>query len=124
MNIQVLGKTELHLTRLDLDELNINPENEITRYSAVAMFVTSLARCTFAVLEHYAKRLEIPTENISSHLTWDYLDEPTRINRITMKIHWPELPEKRINSIARASHKCIISTSIKDSIKINTTVSN
>jgi len=124
MNINVLSETELLLSRFDLEGLDIQLENDMSRYSAIAMFVTSLARCTFAVLEHYANRLEITTENISSHLTWNYLEEPTRINEIMMIIHWPELPEKRIKSVERASHKCIISASIKDSINIHTSVKN
>jgi len=124
MNIDVLGQTELRLSRFDLEELNVSLKNEATRYSAIAMFVTSLARCTFAVLDHYAMRMEITTENIVTHLTWDFIEDPTRINQITMKIIWPELPDKRIASVERASHKCTISTTVKDCIKINTSVSN
>ena len=124
MNIDVLGQTELRLSRFDLEELNVSLKNEAMRYSAIAMFVTSLARCTFAVWDHYAMRMEITTENIVAHLTWDFIEDPTRINQITMKIIWPELPDKRIASVERASHKCTISTTVKDCIKINTSVSN
>ena len=124
MNIEVLGQTELRLSRFDLDDLKIKLANEAMRYSAIAMFVTSLARCTFAVLDHYAMRMEINTDNIVTHLTWDYTNDPTSINQITMTIIWPELPDKRIASVERASHKCTISTTIKDCIKINTSVVN
>ena len=124
MNIQVLGQTELRLSRFDLDELNVSLEREAIRYSAIAMFVTSLARCTFAVLDHYAMRMEITTENIVTHQTWDFIDKPTRISQIKMKIFWPELPDNRIASVERASHKCTISTTVKDCIKIKTIVFN
>lgn len=124
MNIKVLGQTELRLSRFDSDELNVNLANKAIRYSAIAMFVTSIARCTFAVLDQYAKRMEITTENIVTELSWDFLEDPTRINQINMKIIWPELPDKRIASVERASHKCTISTTIKDCIQINTSVAN
>lgn len=124
MNIEVLGQTELRLSRFDIDELNISLANESLRYSAIAMFVTSLARCTFAVLDHYAMRMEITTENIITHLTWDFIEKPTRIDQINMKIIWPELPDNRITAVARASHKCTISTTVKDCIEINTSVFN
>ncbi len=124
MNIEVLGQTELRLSRFDEDELNVSLANDAMRYSAIAMFVTSLARCTYAVLDHFAVRMEIPTENIVTHLTWDFIDEPTRINQINMKIVWPELPDKRLASVERASHKCTISTTIKDCIVVNTSVLN
>ena len=122
MNIQVLGETELRLSRFDLDELDVSIENNTGRYSAIAMFVTSIARCTFAVLDHYALRMDISTENIVTHLTWDFQQDPTRIKQISMKIFWPELPENRIASVERASHKCTLSTTIKDCVEINTTV--
>ena len=124
MNIQVLGQTELRLSRFNSENLNITLENDATRYSAIAMFVTSLARCTFAVLEQYAMRMEITTENIVTHMTWDFIEDPTRINQIKMNIHWPELPEKRISSVERASHKCTISTTIDECVSIKTAVFN
>ena len=98
MNIQVLGQTELRLSRFDLDELNVSLENETERYSAISMFVTSLARCTFVVLDHYAIRMEITAQNITIDLRWDFIENPTRISQINMNIYWPELAEKRIAS--------------------------
>ncbi len=124
MQIHVLDQTELKLSQFDLEELNIHLENDALRYSAIAMFVTSIARCTYAVLEQYAMRMEITTENIETHLTWDFLEDPTRINEINMQILWPELPEKRIASVERASHKCTLSTTIKDCVAIKTSVMN
>lgn len=124
MNIQVLDQTKLRLSRFDLEELNVSLENGTERYSAISMFVTSLARCTFAVLGHYAMRMKITTQNITMDLTWDFIKDPTRINQITMTIYWPELPEKRITSVERASHKCTISMTIRNSVDVNTTVFN
>ena len=124
MNIQVLGQTELRLSRFDVEDLNVSLENNSTRYSAIAMFVTSVARCTFAVLQNYSTRMDITTENIVMHMTWDFIEDPTRINQINMSIYWPELPEKRITSVERASHKCTISTTIQDCISIKTAVFN
>ena len=124
MNIEVLGQTELRLSRFDKDEINMNSSNETLKFSAIAMFVASLARCTFAVLDHYATRLELSTENITTHLSWDFTDKPTRIKQINMTIIWPELPDNKLTSVERASYKCIVSTTIKDCIKINTSVIN
>lgn len=124
MNIQVLGQTELRLSHFDLADLNVTLENNSDRYSAIAMFVTSIARCTFAVLDHYAMRMEVTTENIVTHLTWDFIEDPRRIKQITMEIYWPELAENRIESVERASQKCTLSVTVKDCIEINTSVFN
>jgi len=124
VNIQVLSQTGLRLSRFDIEALNVNLENDTKRYGAIAMFVTSLARCTYAVLDQYAMRMDITTENIVACMTWDFIEEPTRINQINMKIYWPELPEKRIDSVLRASHKCTISRTIDDCVSIKTAVFN
>ncbi len=124
MIIQVLGKTELRLSRFDEEGFDIQLENKITRLSALAMFITALGRCTFAVLDHYALRMDVPIENIVTHLEWDYHSDPTRFKTINMEIYWPELPEKRVASVERASHKCAISNTIKDCVEVNVSVFN
>lgn len=124
MNIQVLGQTDLRLSRFDQDGMDIVLENKMQRLSALAMFVTSLGRCTFAVLDHYALRMDVEIENIVTRLTWDFDHDPTRFKVINMDIYWPELPEKRVKSVERASHKCTIHTTIRDCVDINVRVFN
>jgi len=124
MKIHVIGKTELRLSRFDEEGFEVLLENKMPRLSALAMFVTSLGRCTFAVLDHYALRMDIPIENIVTHLEWDYHSDPTRFKEIRMNIYWPEIPEKRVASVERASHKCAISNTIRDCVDIRVKVHN
>ncbi len=124
MIVQVIGQTEIRLSRFDLDGLDIVLENKMMRLSALAMFVTSLGRCTFAVLDHYALRMDVEIENIVTKMTWEFSSNPTRFKVINMDIYWPELPEKRLKSVQRASHKCTIHRTISDCVKINTRVFN
>ncbi|MCK5903421.1 MAG: OsmC family protein [Cocleimonas sp.] len=124
MNVHVIGQTELRLTRFDQEDFEIILENKMQRLSALAMFVTSLGRCTFAVLDHYALRMDVEIENIVTKLTWEFAHGPTRFDVINMDIYWPELPEKRVKSVARAAHKCTIHTTIHDCVNININVFN
>ena len=124
MNIHVIGQTELRLSRFDEEGFEVILENNMHRLSALAMFVTALGRCTFAVLDHYALRLDVDVEKIVTHLRWDYHSDPTRFKKINMDIYWPELPEKRVASVERASHKCAISNTIKDCVEIEVNVFN
>ncbi|HIO92032.1 MAG TPA: OsmC family peroxiredoxin [Leucothrix mucor] len=124
MIVQVQGQTELRLSRFDLDDFEIVLENKMQKLSALAMFVTSLGRCTFAVLDHYALRMDVEIENIVTKLTWSFSTEPTRFKVIDMDIYWPELPEKRLKSVERAAHKCTIHTTIHDCVEINIRVFN
>ena len=121
MKIEILGQTELRLSDWEEDGIEIIL-GKMPRFSALAMFVASLGRCTFAVIDHYALRMDVPIENIVTHIEWDFLEDPTRFKTINMKIYWPEVPEKRLASVERASHKCAISNTIKDCVEINTVV--
>lgn len=124
MNIEMTGETEQHLSQFMEDGLNITLANEALYYGAITMFVTSLGRCTFAVLESYAGRLGIDADSITMTLTWDFTYEPTRISAIEMNINWPELPEKRLKSVERAAHLCTIHNTIHDCVSITTHVKN
>lgn len=123
MKIQVLGQTELRLSKWEEDELDIDL-GKMPRFSALAMFVASLGRCTFAVIDHYALRMDVPIENIVTKLEWEFDSDPTRFKTIKMDIYWPEVPEKRLASVERASHKCAISNTIGDCVNIQVKVYN
>ena len=121
MKIEVLGQTELRLSDWEADGLDIQL-GKMPRFSALAMFVASLGRCTFAVIDHYALRMDVTIENIVTKLEWDFDENPTRFKTIKMDIYWPELPEKRLKSVERASHKCAISNTIRDCVDIQVKV--
>ena len=123
MKIKVLGQTELRLSDWEEDGMDIDL-GKLPRFSALAMFVASLGRCTFAVIDHYALRMDVPIENIVTKLEWEFDSEPTRFKTIKMDIYWPEVPEKRIASVERASHKCAISNTIRDCVDIQVKVYN
>ena len=123
MKIEVLGQTELRLLDWEEDGMDIDL-GKMPRFSALAMFVASLGRCTFAVINHYALRMDVTIENIVTKLEWEFDSEPTRFKTIKMDIYWPEVPEKRLKSVERASHKCAISNTIRDCVDIQVNVFN
>ena len=123
MKIEVLGETKLRLSDWEEDGMDIDL-GKMPRFSALAMFVAALGRCTFAVIDHYALRMDVPIENIITKLEWDYESDPTRYKTIKMDIYWPELPEKRLKSVERASHKCAISNTIRNCVDIQVRVFN
>lgn len=121
MKIEVLGQTELRLSNWEEDGIDI-VLGKLPRFSALAMFIASLGRCTFAVIDHYALRMDVEIENIVTHLEWEFDEDPTRFKTIWMKIYWPEIPEKRLASVERAAHKCAISNTIRDCVDIQVEV--
>ncbi|MCK5727549.1 MAG: OsmC family protein [Thiotrichaceae bacterium] len=124
MNVHLVNQTEVLLSNMHEDGFEQSQENEALYYGAIAMWVTSLGRCTFAVLDHYALRLELEPDDITVTLQWEFDHDPTTIKQIDMHIQWPELPENRLKAVQRASHKCTIHNTIKDCVKIVVTVGN
>jgi len=122
MKVHLTTMTEQHLSEFDEDSFELSLASEALYYGAIAMFVTSLGKCTYAVLESYALRLDIEPDNIKTQLNWDFGSNPTVISQIDMKITWPELPESRKKAVARAAHKCTIHTTIKNCVEINVSV--
>lgn len=122
MKVHLAAETEQHLSKFEEDGFDLSLESEALYYGAIAMFVTSLGKCTYAVLNSYAMRLDIISDNIETQLNWDFGFDPTVISKIEMKINWPELPESRKKAVARAAHKCTIHTTIKDCVEITVSV--
>lgn len=124
MNVHLVNQTEVVISNMHEDRFEQSQENEALYYGAIAMWVTALGRCTFAVLNNYALRLELEPNDIKITLNWEFDYDPTTIKHIDLKIQWPELPENRIKAVQRASHKCTIHTTIKDCVDVVVTVEN
>ena len=122
MKIYLQKNHRLHLSEFEEDGLDIELENDALYFGAIPMFVASLGKCTFAVMESYSMRLDLPVDEITMDLEWDYGEKPTRISHIRMRINWPQLPENRVKAVQRASHMCTIHATIHQSVDIETTV--
>ena len=122
MNIHLSKATEIHLAHLGEETLTITKKNDALTYSAIAMWITALGKCTYAVLDHYALRLDLNPDAIKEVLTWEFSHEPTTIKRINLTITWPDLPENRRKAVERAAHKCTIHNTIKTCVAITVQV--
>lgn len=117
---------ELKLTLSDLvgEGFTVTQASDAFYYGAIAMFVTSLGKCTFAVLQVYAARLDLDPNEIEINLEWVQTSSPNRIESISMNVSWPSLPDSRIKPVARATHKCTVHNTIKECVAIDVTVNN
>jgi len=124
MHILLQNQTEILINQFDQDQLTTELANENLYFGAMPMFVASLGRCTYAVLESYSMRLDIPAENIEMKLKWQYGKKPTRISAIEMHIFWQELPDNRLKAVEKAAHICTIHQTIKNCVDVSTKVFN
>jgi len=122
MHIFVTNPTEITVSQFDQEGIEIELANESLYFGAMPMFVASLARCTFAVLESYSMRLDIDANEIQIKLIWEYAKKPTRISAIDMQILWAVLPESRLKAVSKAAHLCTIHNTINQCVDVNTSV--
>ncbi len=124
MKIHIPGDKQLEMSQFEEEGLDITSKNPALYFSALAMFVASLGRCTYATLAVYGDRQDIDPENIRMNLSWSFAGNPTRYEKIIMDIIWEELPESRLKAAQRVAHHCTIHNTIHECVEIETIVRN
>ena len=122
MNIHFLDAHQFTVSHFEDDAINVSGEKPIYELTALAMFVLSLARCTYAVMWVYGSRAEIDPETIEMTMSWDFNHEPTRFKSIKMEILWPGLPEKKLKVAKRLASHCTIHNTIHNCVDMQTSV--
>jgi len=122
MKIHFLEAHRFVVTDFDDYDIHVSGEKPVYELTALAMFVLSIARCTFAVLWVYGERSDADPDSIEMTMSWDFDHEPTRYKQIVMDIYWPDLPEKKRKVAQRMASHCTIHNSIHDCVDIVTKV--
>lgn len=122
MNIHFQDAHLFSVSDFEDDALQVTGEKSIFELTALAMFVLSLARCTYSVLWVYGGRSDIDPHGIEMTMSWDFDHEPTRFRQIVMDIRWPDLPEKKLKVAQRMAQHCTIHNTIHNCVNIQTSV--
>jgi uncharacterized OsmC-like protein len=122
MKVILHDEENLEFRQFNQPALEIEPENPQLQYSALQMFATSLAICTYSILTGYAEQIDASIDNLFMNVKWQYSEDPTRIHHIDMDIHWPELPESRLKAAQRAASYCPLHQTLENPPKIITNV--
>lgn len=124
MQIQLHAETDIELSRLHEPDFDVSSDDPEQHFSATAMFATSLAMCTFAVLAAYGERAGAGVENLTMRLRWRYGEKPHRIEHVSMDVRWPELPESRLDAAMRAAATCTLHRTLEHSVEVDTMIDN
>lgn len=89
---------------------------------AIHLCMTSLAWCTYSVLASYAQRIEAGADDITARLSWRYVERPHRIGHIDMSIHWPQVPESRLDAAMRTAAMCTLHNTLQHGTEIDTVI--
>jgi len=122
MKIHFLQAHRFVVSDFDDYDIHVTGEKPVYELTALAMFVLSIARCTFAVLWVYGERSDADPDSIEMTMSWDFDHDPTRYKQIVMDVFWPELSEKKCKVAQRMASHCTIHNSIHDCVDIVTTV--
>jgi uncharacterized OsmC-like protein len=108
--MKIIMHTEEHLEFKEFDQpgFDIEAHDPEAHYSALQMFATSLALCTFSVLVSYGETIDASTDNVSVRVRWSYVEHPFRIGHIDMDIRWPGVPPSRLRAARVAASHCTI----------------
>lgn len=117
------GENNLEFRDFEEPDLQVDARDPEAHFSALQMFATSLAVCTYSVLAAYAEQIEASTEDLAIRLGWDYAEGPFRIGAIDMNINWPQLPENRLKAAQRAAAQCTLHNTLEHPPPVNTEVS-
>jgi uncharacterized OsmC-like protein len=124
MKIIMHDEENLEFRQFNNPGLDIEPLAPDLQYSALQMFATSLAICTYSILTDYGEQANASTDNLSMSVKWAYSKDPMRVKNIDMDIHWPELPSSRLKAAQRVASFCTLHQTLETPPKIVTNVAN
>jgi uncharacterized OsmC-like protein len=122
MKIHMHTEEDLEFTEFAEPAFELVPSSADQQYSALQMFATAMALCTYSVLFGYGENIDTDVERIRIRIRWAYAEHPFRIDRLEMDVHWPELPESRLEAARRAAAHCTLHNTLEHPPRITTTV--
>lgn len=122
MNIILHSEEQLEFTDFEDPGMDIENRDPRAQYSALQMFATSLAICTYSMLHGYGEQIEADTAGLSMTVAWEYAEQPRRIARIDMQIKWPALPDSRLEAAQRVAAQCPLHETLAHPPQVGTTV--
>ncbi len=81
-------------------------------YSPFHMLGSSLATCTFSVIQSWATHAKIPLDDLVIDVRWKFGDDPHRVSDIAVTFDWKSLPPNRVAAARRVAELCTVHTTL------------
>ncbi len=88
--------------------LSVEADSAEMTYSPGHMLASSLAVCTYSVLQSWATNADIPAADLAVEVGFEYVEKPHRIGKMEVALDWPSLPAERREAARRAAGLCPI----------------
>ena len=121
MKITLLADDRLRLEE-DGGALSIEAASDGVAYSAFHMMAGGLATCTLSVMHSWASAAGLDANGLAIEIGWSFADEPKRVGRYQIAIHWPGLAPNRLAAAQRVADQCTVKTTFKHPPDISTEV--
>lgn len=122
MKITLHHATDISVSQLHEAGFDIDSQDPEAQFGAIHMCVASLAWCTYSVLASYGQRIDAGVEDMRIRLQWRFVERPHRIGHIDMVIHWPQVPESRLDAAMRAAAMCTLHNTMMHGLEIDTSI--
>jgi len=77
-------------------------------YSPFHMLASSLATCTFSVIESWASHAKLPLDDLTIDVRWKFGEDPHRVSDFDVAFAWPSLPANRVAAAKRVAELCTV----------------
>jgi len=86
--------------------LTIEAESADREYSPYQMLASSLAVCTFGVLQSWGSNVGLSADDLVIDVSWSFADNPHRVGAMVLTYEWPSLPVDRRRIAQRVAELC------------------
>lgn len=87
-------------------QLTVEAESADQDYSPYQMLASSLATCTFGVLQSWGANIGVSADDLVIDVTWSFAEHPHRVGSMELAYRWPSLPAERQRTAQRVAELC------------------
>lgn len=87
-------------------QLAIEAPTAETSYGPFHMLGSSLAVCTFSVLQSWATNKNLGVDDLRIDVSWSFVEKPHRVGSINVKLQWPSLAADMWPRAVRVANLC------------------
>jgi len=102
--------------------LSVEADSAEMTYSPGHMLASSLAVCTYSILQSWATNADIPASDLAVEVGFEYVEKPHRIGKLEVALDWPSLPAERREAARRAAGLCPIHRTLHALPEVTTVV--
>jgi uncharacterized OsmC-like protein len=93
--------------------LSVEADSAEMQYSPFHMLASGLASCTLAVLAAWGSHAGLSPEDLEVEVGWEFAENPHRVGRMEVQVHWPSLPPERHAAAVRAAGLCTVKKTLE-----------